>query len=88
VSRQETRGVRHRRQNVNSDQVGVGRAEWKDAAFAALLREHGINADAIPPRVWTKLFARRLSPSEAADRAEIYYHNIRPAGLLWRKTKR
>jgi hypothetical protein len=37
------------------------------------------------PARWTNLFVRCLTPSEAADRAEIYYRSIRPAGLSWRK---
>jgi len=61
---------------------------WKAEALNELQRQHDVTETAIPERVWTKLFVRRLGPKEAADRAEIYYRKIQPAGKLWRKTKR
>jgi hypothetical protein len=60
---------------------------WKAEASKELQRQHDIAATAIPERVWTILDVRRLGPKKAADRAEMYYRSIRPAGLLWRKTK-
>jgi hypothetical protein len=61
---------------------------WKIEASKELQRQHDIVATAIPERVWTRLFVRRLDPLTAADRAEIYYRSIRPAGMLWRKTRK
>jgi hypothetical protein len=60
---------------------------WKAEASKELQRQHDIAATAIPERVWTILYVQRLGPKKAADRAEMYYRSIRPAGLLWRKTK-
>jgi len=51
------------------------------------LERHNVAAITIPERVWTKLYARQLDPAAAARRAAIYYHRIRPAGLLWRQPK-
>ena len=61
---------------------------WKAEASKELQRQHDIAATAIPERVWTILYVRRLGPKKAADRAEMYYRSIRPAGMLWRKTKK
>jgi hypothetical protein len=61
---------------------------WKIEATRELQRRHDIAAAAIPERVWANLFMRGLDPQATADRAEIYYRSIRPAGLLWRKAKK
>jgi hypothetical protein len=72
----------------------IGQAEeatypaWKSEASKELQREHDIAATAIPERVWTSLYVRRLDPLMAAARAEIYYRSIRPAGMQWRKAKK
>jgi hypothetical protein len=60
---------------------------WKAEALKALQHQHDIAPGAIPERVWTNLFVRSLNPEEAAGRAEVYYRNIQPAGLQWRKQK-
>jgi hypothetical protein len=64
--------------------------ETRQAAYLAweLQRRHDIAAAAIPERVWANLFVRGFEPTAAADRAEIYYRSVRPAGLLWRKAKK
>jgi hypothetical protein len=61
---------------------------WKIEAAKELQRRHDIAATAIPQRVWANLFMRGLNPQATADRAEIYHRSIRPAGKIWRKTKR
>jgi len=61
---------------------------WKDAAARELQDRHSITATAIPERVWTNLYVRRFDPPTAADRTEVYYRSIRPAGQLWRKGKK
>lgn len=61
---------------------------WKVAAAKELKDRHDIAPTAIPERVWTNLYVRRLDPPTTADRAEVYYRSIRPAGQLWRKTKK
>jgi hypothetical protein len=53
-----------------------------------LQRRHNIAQTAIPERVWANLFVRGLDPQATAERAEIYYRTIRPAGMLWRKLKK
>jgi hypothetical protein len=71
--------------------IKIGQAEqatypaWRIEASKELQREHDIVATAIPERVWASLYARRFDPLAAAQRAEVYYRNIRPAGIQWRK---
>jgi hypothetical protein len=60
---------------------------WKDEAVRALQRDHGLPPTSTSERGWTQLHVPGFMPDQAADRAEMYYRNIRPAGLLWRKTK-
>jgi hypothetical protein len=60
---------------------------WKAEASEELQHQHDIAATAIPERVWTSLYVQRFNPQAAANRAEIYFRNVRPAGELWRKNK-
>ena len=82
------------RQHPRAKASKIGQAEqatfpaWKIEASKELQLQHDIVATAIPERVWTSLYLRRLDPLTAAHRAEIYYRSIRPAGMLWRKTKK
>ena len=52
-------------------------ASWKDAAAADLIERHGIRAN-VRERTWRDLYIRKLSPSEAADRAAADYNATRP----------
>jgi hypothetical protein len=49
--------------------------DWKAEASKQLRDRHDIPAAAIPAREWTRLYIRRFSPEEAADRAATEYNN-------------
>lgn len=50
---------------------------WKADAAARLLKKHEINATSIPEKIWRDLFvARQATPEQAADLAEVHYHNF------------
>ena len=80
----------HRRKDASKilEAEHVAYPAWKTEAAKELQRRHDIAATAIPERVWANLFMRGLNPQATADRAEIYHRSIRPAGKIWRKTKR
>jgi hypothetical protein len=59
--------------------------DWKAEASKQLQHRHNIPAAAIPEREWTRLFIRRFSPAEAADRAEREYHSTHPPDWVKRK---
>ena len=55
--------------------------DWRVAAGKALERDHGVAPAAIPERIWTQLYIRRLDPRGAAARAATEYNNThRPKG--------
>ena len=60
--------------------------DWKAEASKQLQYRHGIAAAAVPEREWTRLFIRRFSPIEAADRAEQEYRSTKQPE--WLKEKR
>jgi hypothetical protein len=49
--------------------------DWKAEASKQLRDRHDIPTAAIPEREWTRLFIRRFSPEEAAERAATEYNN-------------
>jgi hypothetical protein len=53
---------------------------WKGTAGKELEDRHHIDATAIAERIWMQFYLRRLSPKEAADRAEMVYRSTRSAG--------
>jgi hypothetical protein len=59
---------------------------WKAEAAQELQLRHGLDAMAIAERIWMQFYVRRLTPKEAADRAEIVYHRARPL-TSWLKKK-
>jgi hypothetical protein len=60
-------------------------AEWKDRAEVELERRHGVKASTIPAPLWTKLYARNLSPEAAAAEAATSAYNTGPAFERMRK---
>jgi hypothetical protein len=66
--------------------LGPPYATWKAEAAQELQRRYGLEATAIAERIWTQFYVRRLTPKEAADRAEMVYHRARPL-TSWLKKK-
>jgi TRAP-type uncharacterized transport system substrate-binding protein len=48
-------------------------ASWKAEAVQELQLRRGLEATAIAERIWTQFYVHRLTPKEAADRAEKVY---------------
>ena len=46
---------------------------------AAELERRGISAAAVPERIWTNMYIRRLDVEKAAREAELYYASTRAA---------
>jgi hypothetical protein len=59
---------------------------WKAEAAHELRHRHGLEATAIADRIWMQFYVHRLTPKEAADRAEIVYKRTRPI-TSWLKKK-
>ena len=57
---------------------------WKAEAAQELQLRHGLEATAIAERIWTQFYVHRLTPKDAADRAEIVYRRARPL-MSWLK---
>jgi hypothetical protein len=53
-------------------------ASWKAEVAQELQLRHGLEATAIAERIWTQFYVRRLTATEAADRAEMVYRRARP----------
>jgi hypothetical protein len=51
---------------------------WKSEAAQELQLRHGLEPAAIAERIWTQFYVRRLTPQDAADRAEMVYRRARP----------
>jgi len=52
--------------------------EWK-ARAAALLERQSLLPGVMRERDWRRLYLRGVTPEDAADRAQTYYYNTRPA---------
>jgi hypothetical protein len=53
-------------------------AIWKAEVADELQLRHGLEVTAIAERIWTQFYVRRLSATEAADRAEMVYRRSGP----------
>jgi hypothetical protein len=60
---------------------------WKADAARELKERHHIEATAVAERIWIQFYARRLGPSEAADRAKIVYRGAQPPSPWLKKKK-
>jgi hypothetical protein len=58
---------------------------WKADTAKELQRRHGIAATAIAERIWTQFYVHKLTPKEAADRAEGVYRSTRPPDWVKRR---
>jgi hypothetical protein len=57
--------------------LGPPYATWKAEAAQELRRRHGLGATTIAERIWRQFYAHRVTPREAADRAEVVYRHTR-----------
>jgi hypothetical protein len=53
--------------------LGSPYATWKAEAAQELQRRHRLGATVIAERIWRQFYAHKLTPGEAADRAELVY---------------
>ena len=53
--------------------LGSPYATWRAEAAQQLQRRHGLGATVIAERIWRQFYAHKLTPREAADRAELVY---------------
>jgi len=60
---------------------------WKAEAAKMLKARHDLEPMAIAERIWTQFYVRRLTPKEAADRAEMICQRTR-APTPWLEKKR
>jgi hypothetical protein len=65
---------------------GASYASWKAEAAQELQLRYGLEATAIAERIWTQFYVRRLTPKQAADRAEMVYDRARPVTSWLNKT--
>ena len=61
-------------------------ASWKAEAAQELQLRYGLEATAIAERIWTQFYVRRLTPKDAADRAEMVYDRARTVTSWLNKT--
>ena|SRR5215831_11664517 len=78
------------KRGVSNNQTGTlpDYAPWMAQAGAELQRRHDIKAATIPPRVWTRLFIKGLSPEQAAEQAAVSAYNTRSPGDQLRTPRR
>jgi hypothetical protein len=57
--------------------LGHPYATWKAEAAEELQGRHGLGATVIAERIWRQFYVRKLTPREAADRAELVYRHTR-----------
>jgi hypothetical protein len=55
--------------------LGHPYATWKAEAAQELERRHGLGATVIAELIWRQFYAHKLTPTEAADRAELVYRH-------------
>jgi hypothetical protein len=71
--------TRSRSPHATIRDLGPPYATWKAEAAQELQQRHGLSATTIAERIWRQFYVHRLTPKEAADRAEMVYH------ALWQK---
>jgi hypothetical protein len=65
--------IRSRSPYVTMRDLGFPYAAWKAEAAQELQRRHGLSATVIAELISRQFYAHKLTPEEAADRAELVY---------------
>jgi hypothetical protein len=64
---------RSRSPHATMRDLGYPYATWKAEATQELDQRHGLSAIVIAERIWRQFYAQKLTPREAADRAQLVY---------------
>ena len=65
--------IRSRSPHATMRDLGSPYATWRAEAAQEFQRRHGRGATVIAERIWRQFYAHKLTPREAADRAELVY---------------